>query len=162
LEIENQLVSTLSPEAREHWNKLGKTGRPFDKQRQMWMWVRDAMDMKVDQDELESFFASEDKLTPERRQQLLDEPRARMEADLRALYFNFKFGIASPGQVFGEFGEPGRIWNGPGLGPRGGGPPNRPGFAPPREPRPDGPPPGERRQRKRPPGPPGEQKQEAI
>jgi hypothetical protein len=167
-EIENQLVSKLSPEAQEHWTKLAQTARPFDKQRQMGIWIRDAMDMKVDQDELETFFASEDKLSPERRQQLLDEPRAKMEADLKALYFNSKFGIASPGQVFGEFGESGRMWSGSGMAPREGGPPNRPpGFGPPREPRPDGAPPGERRQRKRPAGPPGDppqgdQKQEAI
>lgn len=161
-EIENQLVSTLSPEAREHWKKLEQTGRQFDKPRQMSMWVRDAMDMRVEQDELEKFFASDDKLTPERKQQLLDEPRARMDADLKAAYFYSKFGIASPGQWFGEFGEPGRMRSGPGIGPRDGGPPNRPGFGPPREPRPDGQPPIERHQHKRPPGPPGDQKEKAI
>jgi hypothetical protein len=165
-EIENQLVSKLSPEAREHWKKLEQTGRQFDKPRQMGMWIREAMDMRVEQDELEKFFA-DDKLTPERKQQLLDEPRARMDADLKAAYFYSKFGIASPGQWFGEFGESGRMRNGPGMGPRDGGAPNRPGFGPPRELRPEGPPPGERHQRRRPPGPlggppPDAQKQEAI
>jgi hypothetical protein len=120
------------------------------------------MDMRVEQDELEKFFASDDKLTPGKKQLLLDEPRARMDADLKALYFYSKFGITSPGQLFGEFGEPGRMWNGPRSGPRDGGPPNRPGVGPPREPRPEGPPAGERHQRRRPPGPSVDQKQEAI
>ena len=110
-------------------------------------------DPKVDQEELENFFASEDKLTPDKRQELLDKPRAKMEAELKYLYFNWKLGIENPGPMFGDSGEPGRM---PGTGP---------GVGPSREPRPDGPP-GERGQRKRPPRPPGnrspEQKQEAI
>ena len=46
----------------------------------MWIWIRDAMDPRVDQEELENFFASEDKLTPDKRQELLDKPRAKIEA----------------------------------------------------------------------------------
>jgi hypothetical protein len=152
-EIEERLMSKLSPMSQAHLKSLAKSQHPFDRARQMWIWIRDAMDLKVDQEELEDFFASEDKLTPDQRQELLDMPRAKMEAELKYLYFNWKLGIANPGPMYGDSGEPGRMpWTGPGVGP-------------PREPRPDGPP-GERGQRKRPPRPPGdrspEQKQEAI
>ena len=127
------------------------------------------MDSKVDPEELEDFFASEDKLTPDKRQELLDKPRAKMETELKYLYFNWKLGIQIPGPMFGDSGEPGRMpWTGPDTGPPRDGPgPNRPpGFNPGREPRPDGPP-GERRPRNRPPRPPGDrpppdQKPEAI
>jgi hypothetical protein len=90
-----------------------------------------------------------------------------MEADLERMYIRSELGLESAGQLFGDFGEPGRMrWNGTGMGPpRDGEGPNRaPVFAP--GPRPDGPP-GDRRQRNRPPRPsgdrsPAEQKQEAI
>jgi hypothetical protein len=132
----------------------------------MAIWVREAMDPKVEPGELEEFFASEDKLLPDKRQELLDKPRAKMEAELKYLYFNWKYGIQNPGPMFGDVGEGGRMpWAGPDGPPRDGGGPNRPpGIG--REPRPDGPP-GERRQRNRPPRPPGDrppldQKPEAI
>jgi hypothetical protein len=170
-EIEERLMSKLSPASQAHWKSLARSQRPFDKARQIGIWVRDAMDPKVDQEELEDFFASEDKLTPDKRQELLDKPRAKMEAELKYLYFNWKLGIVNPGSMFGDSGEPGRMpWTSPGAGPpREGTGPNRPPvFDPGREPRPDGPP-GEPRQRKRPPRPPGDrppqeqkQKQEAI
>ncbi len=134
----------------------------------MGMWLRDAVDPRADQGELEDFFASEDKLTPDKRQELLDMPRAKMEAELKNLYFTWKLGIQNPGPMFGEFGEPGRgPWTGPGMRPPGEGPgPNRPpGFGPGGPPRPDGPP-DERRPRNRPPRPgdrpPPDGKQEPI
>jgi len=131
----------------------------------MGIWLRDAMDLKVGDEELEDFFASEDKLTPDQRQELLDRPRAKMEAKLKDLYINWKLGIQNPSPMFGDAGEGGRMpWAGFDGPPRDGGGPNRPpGMG--REPRPDGPP-GER-QRNRPPRPPGDrssqdQKSEAI
>jgi hypothetical protein len=169
-EIEDRLTSKLSPESHAHLKSLAKSPRPLDRQRwQMGIWIRDALDPKVEPEELEDFFASEDKLLPDKRQELLDKPRAKMEAELKYLYFNWKLGIQNPGPMFGDSGEPGRMpWTGPDAGPPHDGPgPNRPpGFGPGREPRPDGPP-SERRQRNRPPRPPGDrpppdQKPEAI
>lgn len=166
-DIEEKLMSKLTPESQAHLKTLEKSQRPFDKARQMGIWIREAMSPKVDQEELEDFFASEDKLTPDQRQELLDMPRARMEAELKNLYFNWKLGIKNPGPMIGDAGEPGRMpWNGPGTGPpREGGPNRPPVFDPGREPRPDGPL-GEPRQRKRPPRPPDDrppqQKPEAI
>jgi hypothetical protein len=167
-EIEERLTSKLNPESQAHLKNLAKSQRPFDKARQLGVWIRDAMDPKVDPEELEDFFASEDKLLPDKRQELLDKPRAKMEAELKYLYFNWKVGIQNPGPMFGDGGEPGRMpWTGPDAGPPHDGPgPNRPpGFNPGREQRPDGPL-GDRRQRGRPPRPPGDrppdQKPEAI
>jgi hypothetical protein len=167
-EIEDRLTSKLSPESQAHLKALGKSQRPYDKARQMGMWIREAMSPKVEQEELEDFFASEDKLTPDQRQELLDMPRAKMEAELKNLYFKWKLGIKNPVPMFGDFGEPGRVpWTGPGMGPPRDGGPNRPnGLGPARESRPDGPP-GEPRQRKRSPRPaddrqPPQQKPEAI
>jgi anti-sigma factor RsiW len=167
-EIEERLTRKLSPESQAHLKALEKSQRPFDKGRQMGMWIREAMSPKVDQEELEDFFASEDKLTPDQRQELLDMPRAKMEAELKNLYFNWKLGIKNPGPIFGDAGESGRMpWTGPGAGPpREGGPNRPPVFGSGRDPRPDGPA-GEPRQRKRPPRPvgnppPPEQKPEAI
>jgi hypothetical protein len=170
-EIEEKLTSKLSPDSRAHLKTLGKSQRPFDKARQLWMWIREAMSPKVEQEELEDFFASEDKLTPDKRQELLDMPRAKMEAELKNLYFIWKLGIQNPGPIFGDSGESGRVpWTGPGMGPpRDGAGPNRPPvFGQGREPRPDGPP-NDRRPRQRPPSPSGDrpppekkQKQEAI
>lgn len=163
-EIEERLTSKLTPTSQAHLKNLAKSQRPFDRRAQMWIWIRDAMDVKVDQEELENFFASEDKLTPDKRQELLDKPRAKMEAELKNLYFTWKLGIQNPGPMFGDSGAP---WTGPGTGPPGeGAGPNRPPvFGPGREPRFDGPP-GERRPRNRPPRPgdrpPQDQKKEAI
>jgi hypothetical protein len=167
-EIEERLTRKLSPESQAHLKALEKTQRPFDKTRQMGIWIREAMSPKVDQEELEDLFASEDKLTPDQRQELLDMPRAKMEAELKNLFFNWKLGFKNPGPLSGDSGEPGRMpWTGPGAGPPRDGIPNRPPvFRPGRDPGPDGPA-GEPRQRKRPPRqagnpPPPEQKPEAI
>jgi hypothetical protein len=166
-EMEERLTSKLTPESQAHLKNLATSPRPFDKARQIGIWIRDAMDPKVDQEELEDFFASEDKLAPDKRQELLDEPRAKMEGKLKNLYFNWKLGIQNPGPMFGEAGEPGRNpWTGPDGPSREGGPNRPPGFGPGHEQRLDGPP-NERRPRNRPPRSPGdqsppEQKQEAI
>jgi hypothetical protein len=165
-EMEERLISKLSPDSQAHFKSLAKSPRPYDRARQMAIWVREAMDPRVEPEELEDFFASEDKLLPDKRQELLDKPRAKMEAELKYLYFSWKLGIPNPGPMFGDVGEGGRMpWGGPDGPPRDGGGPNRPpGIG--REQRPDGPP-GERRQRNRPPRPPGDrplsdQKPEAI
>ncbi len=164
-EMEERLVSKLSPASQAHWKSLARSQRPRERIWQMGIWIRDAMDPRVDQEELEDFFASEDKLTPDKRQELLDKPRAKMEAELKYLYFTWKLGIPNPGPMFGDSAEPGRApWAGSGMGPPGEGPGlNRPpGFRPDRESRPDGPP-AERRPRSRSPRPgdrpPLEQKQ---
>jgi hypothetical protein len=163
-ETANRLVGKLSEGEQSHWKSL-------DGQRQwgqLWIWIQDAMKLKADPEKLEQFFAS-DKLTPEARQKLLDKPYANMEADLERMYIRSELGSENPGQLFGDFGEPGRMpWGGPGMGPprEGAGPNRQPGFDPERGPRADGPP-SERRPRNRPPrpsgdGPPPERKPEAI
>ena len=118
------------------------------------------MDPKVDPEELEDFFASEDKLLPDKRQELLDMPRAKMEAELKYLYFNWKLGIQNPGRCSATPANrdacrgPGPVWD---RRTKAAGPNRPPGFGPGREPRPDGPP-GDRRQRGRPPRPPGDRR----
>ena len=164
MDTANRLVSKLSETERSHWQSLDRP-RQWG---QLWIWIQDAMKLKPDPEKLEQFFAS-DKLTPKQRQELLDKPYANMEADLERMYIRSELGIENSGQLFGDFGEPGRMLRGgPGTGLReGSGPSRPPGFNPEREKQPDGRPPSEHRQRKRLPGPPvdrpaPEQKQEAI
>jgi hypothetical protein len=145
----DELVSKLSPEAQEHWNKLGRGRR--ERWFQVWQWMWDALNPKLGPEELEQFFVS-DKLTPDERQKLLELPRSEMKSKLQQLYLSSQFGIENRMQFFREFGEGGR-------GPRGG-----PGPFEPRGPGPrpldfgDGPrfgpgrPPSERFERGGPPG----------
>ncbi len=163
-----QLVGALSPAQQAHWENLERSPREFAKRGQLWVWISDAMKLRADPQKLTEFFATEGKLKPDERQKLLDEPRARMEADLERLYKSSELGIDYPGQLFGDFGEQGR-WNGRGIGPPPGegGMRNRPPFfGPRREPRPDGGPnegpPDHRRQPPPTPSPPPDKKQEAV
>jgi hypothetical protein len=152
METANRLVGKLSDAAQAHWKSL----EGQRKSGQLWIWIQDAMKLKADPEKLEQFFAGE-KLLPEERQKLLEEPRANMEADLERMYIRSELGVENAGQLFGDFGEPGRMpWNGRGIGPprEGEGLNRQPGFGP--GPRPDGPP-GERRPRNRPTRPPGDQ-----
>jgi hypothetical protein len=152
-ETENRLVGKLSNVERDRWKTLDRQ----HKWGQLWIWIKDAMNLKADPEKLEEFFASE-KLTPEQRQKLLDKSYSNMEADLERMYIRSELGIENPGQLFGDFGEPARMpWGGPGMGPprEGAGPNRPPEFNPERGPRPDGPP-NERRPRNRPPRPPGD------
>jgi hypothetical protein len=165
---EQRLVGKLSKDAQDHWANLGRGQRDFGKPRQLWVWIQDAMKLKADPEELERFFAS-DKIPLDKRQELLNQPRAEMDAELERMYLRTELGIDNPGQLFGSFREP-RNATGVGQPPHEGAGPNRqPGFVPGREMRPDGVPPGPNEKRlirpRRPPGnlpPPKDQKQEAI
>lgn len=128
----NQLVAKLSPEARTHWDSLERGPRELRK-RQFGVWIRDAIRPKLDPEELERFFAS-DELTNDQRQRLLEMQRPEMEAELKRQYLSTGLGFDA-GQLLREFGEPGRM---PPIGPGAGGPQWRP-----EGPRPDGPKRGE-------------------
>jgi len=168
----NRLVSKLSPEARQHWNDMPKW-RQDRRWREMLMWIRESMQTKTTGDDLQTFFL--EKLSNDKRQELLNMPRAKMEAELERLYRDSQLQFDGRWSSLREFGE---AMRGPRNGPPGDGPPDggpefgrrRPGgpdeFGPPpdgrdrfdrgRGPRPDGPrgigpddgPPG----RRRPPG----------
>jgi hypothetical protein len=128
----NQLLSNLSRETREHWNKLPRWRRDRPSG-QLYEWIHEAVQPKWGPADLERFFAS-DKLNNDERQMLLDKPKAEMEAELERLYLKSELGIDERWQHFRESGERGRgPRNGPGPGPPEGG---RPGTGPQR--RPDG------------------------
>src|SRR5205807_6613796 len=78
----NQLVAKLSSDARDHWDSLegGQARR-----RQFLVWIRDAIRPKLDPEELERFFAS-DELKNDERQKLLNKTRSEMEAELKQRY----------------------------------------------------------------------------
>jgi hypothetical protein len=128
----NQLLSKLSRDTNEHWNKLPRWRRDRPSG-QLYAWIHEAVQTKWGPADLERFFAS-DKLSNDQRQMLLDKPKAEMEAELERLYLKSELGIDERWQQFREFGERGRgPRNGPGPGPFEGG---RPGTGPQR--RPDG------------------------
>ncbi len=179
----DELISKLSPEAREHWSKLSERHERFV---QLVQWARDALQPKWGPEQLEDFFS--DKLTPEEQQRLLDLPRTEMKDELEKLYWGSEEGIDIRMMPFWrEFRDRGRR-NGPGtferrgpddrrprFGPDGPhdqpfGPPGGPGFLDrprgpaegPREPGPDDGPENEgfnRRPRRPPPGGPGPDRQ---
>jgi hypothetical protein len=126
--IRERLVSELSPEAREHLASLSGGRRGV----QLWRWVLESLDRKVDSDQLEEFFA--EKLNNALREQLLSLPPNEMQTRLERLFFATELGDGDAAQWWSEFRESGGLPNRPG--------PERPGF------RPDGPPrAGERRDR---------------
>lgn len=136
---EQQLIESLSEQARTHWDSLGRGQRQLAKPRQFWIWLTDAMKLKATPQDLEDHFAS-DKLKPEEKQRLLNQPRAEMDAALERHYLRSELEIDNPAQLFGEFSEPGRPRGGPGMGPPQGDRerPLRPReFQPRREPGPD-------------------------
>ncbi len=108
----DRLVGKLSPATQAHWQTLGRGMRDLRKP-QLGVWVRDAMRPKLDPEELERFFAS-DELSNDDRQRLLEMQRPEMETELKRLYLSTGLGI-DRGQLLREFGEPGRTpRNGPG------------------------------------------------
>jgi hypothetical protein len=127
--IRERLESQLSPEARAHLDSLSGMRRTG----QLWRWVLDSLQMKVDSDELERFFA--DKLTNDEREQLLSLPPNEMRSRLERLYYATELGYRNAAQWWSEYRE------------SGGGSPNRSGPGRP-DFRPDGP-----RERRRPDGP---------
>jgi hypothetical protein len=92
-EIENRLISNLSPTAREQWNKLARRQRDFGRGRQLLVWLRDAMNLKVDPEALERFFAEDPKLTDDQRERLLNQSRTRLDSQLEQMYFGSELGV---------------------------------------------------------------------
>lgn len=133
---EAKLISKLSPEVQAYWQKLEREHREVIKRSQMMVWIRDAMNPKIDPQKLEEYFAG-NKLTDDQKQLLLEMPNGRMETALERMYFQSEMGIENPGQFLNEFGELNRMqWMGPGFGmPREG--EGRPRFGPGRDQRPD-------------------------
>jgi hypothetical protein len=152
----DRLVGSLSPEAQDHWNKLGRGG---EQRVQFAQWFREAL-QPAGPEELEGFFSKE--LSPEDRQRLLDMPRAEMKSELERLYLRSESGLDDRLLRFlwREFGEGGRgPRNGPGPPemPRPGEGPGgfQPGGPPPNGPRPPGEPRFDRDRRLGPDGPRG-------
>jgi hypothetical protein len=137
----NRLVSKLSPEAQEHWSNVPR--RQDRRWGQLLVWIRESMQSKTTGDDLETFFLS-DKLSNDKRQELLNMPRAKMEAELERLYRASQLQFDGRWSSLREFGE----WmRGPRNGPPGEGPfDGRPEFGRRRPGSPDefGPPPDAR------------------
>jgi hypothetical protein len=129
-QIRERLVNQLSPEARAHLDSLSGMRRTG----QLWRWILDSLQMKVDSDDLERFFA--EKLTNDQREQLLSLPPNEMQSRLERLYYATELGYRNAAQWWSEYRESG-------------GPPNRSGPGRP-DFRSDGP-----RDRHRPDGPSG-------
>jgi hypothetical protein len=134
---ERQLIGALSPAAQAHWESLGRSQREFGRARQLWMWIQDAMNLKADPKKLEEFFAS-DKLQPDEKQRLLNQPRAEMDAALERMYIRSELGIDNPAQFLGDGAGPGRPRGPVIIGPPrdGDGPRRPPVFGPGQERRP--------------------------
>jgi hypothetical protein len=132
----DRLLSKLSREANDHWNKL-PAWRPDKKLSQLSEWIHESIKPKWKPEDLERFFTS-DKLSNDKRQELLNMPRSKMDAELERLYLKSELQIDDRWPLWREFGEGMR---GPRNGPPGLGPPE--GGRPPagRSRRPDGPPP---------------------
>lgn len=130
-EIRERLTSGLSPEAREYLDSLSGGRRAF----QLWRWIVESMQTKVDSATLERFFA--EKLDNEKREELLSLPAGEMQDRLERLYYATELGFENADLWWSDFRE----WGPP--APRRG---PEPGFrpdGPPRErmgPRPDRPP----------------------
>jgi hypothetical protein len=127
--IRDQLTKDLSPEAQIRLDSLSG----WQRNAQLWRWIRESLQRKVDSDQLERFFA--EKLEARQREQLLSLPANEMQARLERLYFATELGYGNATEWMSEFREPGRPPNRPG--------PDGPGF------RPEGPP-RERGRRDRP------------
>ncbi len=154
----NRLLGKLSKDANDHWNKLLRRDLRWG---QLSAWIHEAMQTQWGPADLEKFFAS-DTLSYDKKQELLNMPKAKMNSELERLYLRSQLHIDDRWPILHDFGEAVR---GRRNGPRGPGLPEggRPGAGPDR--RPEGPPPDEsfrpdgpvrgRFDRERPPGPDG-------
>ncbi len=132
-QTERQLIGQLSPAAQSHWDKIGRF--PRERNLQIWQWIVDALRPKWGPKELEEFFVS-DKLSDDKRAQLLNLRTPEMQAALKQRFINSELGVdVMKGQFPREFAEPGRMQR---NGPPGGqlGPERQFGPGPGRQPRP--------------------------
>jgi len=100
-QVRERLVDQLSPDARAHLDSLSGWRRTG----QLWRWILDSLQMKVDSDELERFFA--DKLTNDQREQLLSLPPNEMQSRLERLYYATELGDRDAAQWWSEYRESG-------------------------------------------------------
>jgi hypothetical protein len=123
-ELQQQLMSGLSPKARTHLDSLSGGRRNG----QLWRWILDSLPTKVDSDELERFFA--EKLNNDQREQLLSLPPSEMQARLERLYYASELGYRDVGEWWSQIRESGWPSNRPDGDRRGfrpGGPPGERG-----------------------------------
>lgn len=125
-ELREQLTNDLSAKARAQLESLSGWRR----NEQLWRWIRDALQSRVDSDDLERFFA--EKLDTEQREKLLSLPPSEMQARLERLYYASELGYGDVAQWWRQLRDSGWPSNRPGD--------DRPGVGP------DGPP-GERGRR---------------
>jgi hypothetical protein len=97
--LRRRVVNELSPEAREHLDSLSGWRRNA----QLWRWIIDALQTKVDSDQLERFFA--EKLNNTQREQLLSLPPKEMQAQLERLYYATESGYGDAAQWWSEMRE---------------------------------------------------------
>jgi hypothetical protein len=97
--LRRRVVNELSPEAREHLDSLSGWRRNA----QLWRWIVDSLQKKVDSDQLERFFA--EKLNNTQREQLLSLPPKEMQAQLERLYYATELGYGDAAQWWSEMRE---------------------------------------------------------
>jgi hypothetical protein len=97
--LRRRVVNELSPEARDHLDSLSGWRRNA----QLWRWVIDAFQTKVDSDQLERFFT--EKLNNTQREQLLSLPPKEMQAQLERLYYATESGYGDAAQWWSEMRE---------------------------------------------------------
>jgi hypothetical protein len=114
-----RLINRLSPAAQAHLDSLDRGGR-----RQLQQWIRDSLDLKAGPDELEAFFADDERIDNKQREWLLSLPAEEMQTHLERMYYGAQLGVRDSERGWSDFrdqaGPPGQ---------------RRPGM------RPDGPPP---------------------
>jgi hypothetical protein len=86
-QLQERLIADLSAPAQDHFESL----RPRDQRRQLWRWIRDALQPDYGPQELQAYFVS-DKLTADQREELLGLPRAEMEERLERMYLGSQLG----------------------------------------------------------------------
>jgi hypothetical protein len=130
----DQVINRLSPRARAIWGFVNR--RQELRQKQLAIWLRDAMRPKGGPEVLADFFS--DKLSNDVRQQLLELPWPEMENRLEQMYLASELGYGDAEQLLRGRGEAGRGPRNPlgGIGRRlDGSPPDERGR--PGPPRPD-------------------------
>jgi hypothetical protein len=86
-QLQDQLVSRLSPEAQEYFDQLDNRR----KGRQLWQWTFQALEPSLRPQSLEDFFAKD--LTNDQREYLLGLPYSEMEEQLQQLYMASQVGF---------------------------------------------------------------------
>lgn len=99
-ELENRLTAPLSDEAQAYLDSLDG----WQRWRQLWRWVFEALAPKFRPQNLEEFFAQE--LNDDQREYLLGLPRAEMQEQLQQMYARSQVGLRDEGIPRGFFRGP--------------------------------------------------------